>query len=142
MAIMKDYGLSLLKALVSFIVLIAIVNLVRNTDWKLLLNYYLISNYIMLYPFNQRFLEKKSIDIQESDDQIPSRTRKNQKLESKENLNDGGDTMSRVKTVQTTKNDPRDFLMNAGLSFMKYVFLIVSAPVIFMQSFLLGKNLL
>ncbi|KRL36773.1 hypothetical protein FD20_GL001075 [Liquorilactobacillus uvarum DSM 19971] len=96
----------------------------------------------MLYPFNQRFLEKKSIDIQESDDQIPSRTRKNQKLESKENLNDGGDTMSRVKTVQTTKNDPRDFLMNAGLSFMKYVFLIVSAPVIFMQSFLLGKNLL
>lgn len=142
MAIMKDYGLSLLKALVSFIVLIAIVNLVRNTEWKLLLNYYLISNYIMLYPFNQRFLEKKSEGVQENDEQVHSRTRRNQKLEPKEDLNGSGDTMSRVKTVQTAKNDPRDFLMNIGLSFVKYVFLIVSAPVIFMQSFLLGKNLL
>ncbi|KRM96671.1 hypothetical protein FC19_GL000969 [Liquorilactobacillus aquaticus DSM 21051] len=141
MNIMKEYGISLLKALVSFIVLLALVNLIKNTNWELLLNYYLISNYIMLYPFNQRFLEKKSVDIRENDEKL-SRTRKSKDSGPRVDSNEEQDTMSRVKNVQTIKNDPRDLLMNTGLSFIKYVFLIICAPVIFMQFYLLGKNIL
>ncbi|GAJ25169.1 hypothetical protein JCM15457_23 [Liquorilactobacillus sucicola DSM 21376 = JCM 15457] len=139
MNIMKEYGLSLVKALGSFIVLLLLLNLVKNTEWKLLLNYYLISNYIMLYPFNQRFFEKKEGQKEEATEQL-SRTQRKNYTESDHAAEEEPKTMSRAKAAQANKNDPRELLLSIGLSFVKYVFLIICAPIIFMQYYLLGKD--
>ncbi|KRL03151.1 hypothetical protein [Liquorilactobacillus capillatus] len=139
MDIMKEYGLSLLKGLGSFVILVALANLVKSADWRLLLNYYLLSNYIMLYPFNQRSFKEKRIKDKELTESL-SRTQRKKGMVSETGTIEEATPLSRVATTRINKNDPREALLRMGFSLMKYTFLIVCAPLIFMQAYLLGKS--
>lgn len=49
---LRQYSRSLLSALAAVIALLAVVNLVDFANWRLLLNYFLISNFLLFYPYN------------------------------------------------------------------------------------------
>lgn len=48
----KYYSISLLKGLAPLIILLAIGNLIGPSNWRLLINYYLILNFLTFYPYN------------------------------------------------------------------------------------------
>ena len=86
----KYYSISLLKGLVPLIILLAVGNLLSTPNWKLLINYYLILNFLTFYPYNLElngFNQKKSQKIKNDETITPqSRQEMNTRKVSTENV--------------------------------------------------------
>lgn len=64
------YLKTLLSGLVALIALLAVVNLAPTKEWQLVLNYFLISNYLLFYPANQmaKLTAKPTASADDTDD--------------------------------------------------------------------------
>lgn len=132
------YSKILINSLASFLILLALAQLIIPTSWKLLVDYYLISNFLLLNPFNMMGVEVKE-DTKIITDSM-SRTKKT--IEEPENVVESETTdqmLKRSKRKTSQENDTRDILLNFFLSFTKHCFLLIAAPIIFMQRMLLGN---
>ncbi|MDN7145247.1 hypothetical protein QS460_04820 [Liquorilactobacillus mali] len=136
------YSRILINSSVSFVILLALAQLVIPTSWKLVLDYYLISNFLLLNPFNMMNIGVKE-DINVAADTMSRTKRSAEKTtESSETPEESVVTdqmLKRSKRRAAQENDTRDILLNSFLSFMKHCFLLIAAPVIFMQKLLINN---
>lgn len=131
MANFGKYGKALINSICSFIVLFALVQLIAAYNWKLVLDYYLVSNFLLLNPFNMMNIEIKK--DKEVISEVMSRTNKEfTSLQQEEQR------MKRSQRNNNRENDSRDILLNFFLSFMKHCFFIILAPVIFLQKVIMN----
>lgn len=84
----KYYSVSLLKGLVPLIILLAIGNLWSAPNWRLLINYYLILNFLTFYPYNLELnkFNQKEIKKDKEDETPQSRQEMNTREISTENV--------------------------------------------------------
>ncbi|MDC7952366.1 hypothetical protein [Liquorilactobacillus mali] len=136
------YSRILINSLVSFVILLALAQLVIPTSWKLVLDYYLISNFLLLNPCNMMNIGAKE-DVNVTADTM-SRTKRTvektaERTETPEEADVTDQMLKRSKRRAAQENDTRDILLNSFLSFMKHCFLIIAAPIIFMQKLLINN---
>ncbi|EJF00939.1 hypothetical protein [Liquorilactobacillus mali] len=132
------YSRILINSLVSFVILLALAQLVIPTSWKLVLDYYLISNFLLLNPCNMMHIGAKE-DVNVTADTMSRTKRTVEKTETPEEADATDQMLKRSKRRAAQENDTRDILLNSFLSFMKHCFLIIAAPVIFMQKLLINN---
>lgn len=101
----------LLDGLAAVIVLLALCRLVSDQAWRSVLYYYMISNYLMLFPYNRRqqLLTKQSKVVVEGKRQL------------------------RRSKPKTTRQVDSELLANLVKSFSKICLEIIIAPYYFMS---------
>ncbi|MFT8837585.1 hypothetical protein [Liquorilactobacillus satsumensis] len=135
----KQYGSILLRGGLSFAILLAGVQLISSSSWKLLLDYYLVSNFVMLYPFNMSREKGEKSDNLNEISETATLSRRGKIKEEHTELTDTANELRRKQHPQK-KNDLRELLLDFALNFLKYAFLQICAPVIFMQNLLLDEK--
>lgn len=130
----KRYIISLEHGLASFIVLIALVNLINFANWQLLLNYFLISNFFLFFPYNRElaFREQKKY-YGESDDEGSQQRRTPSRREDDEML---AYTME-VDADKRSRNQS-DALTTLVTGFARNCLMIVIAPLVFLYTYLMS----
>ncbi|KRL04947.1 hypothetical protein [Liquorilactobacillus oeni] len=124
---LKRYGKFLLHGALAFIFLLAVVQLFVHSSWKLMLEYYLVSNFLMLFPFNES--KREGLETAAKEEKRGHFQRSSRMPHSSESL------LSRQQRLQK-ETDLRTVLLDFFVQFIKYIFLQLCAPVIFMQQFL------
>lgn len=130
----KRYIISLEHGLASFIVLIALVNLIDFANWQLLLNYFLISNFFLFFPYNRElaFREQKKY-YGENDNEDSHQRRTPSRREDDEML---AYTME-VDADKRSKNQS-DALTALVTGFARNCLMIVIAPLVFLYTYLMS----
>ncbi|MDN2452827.1 hypothetical protein [Lactobacillus sp. UCMA15818] len=132
------YSRVLVKSSISFVILLVLAQLIVPISWKLLLDYYLISNFLLLNPFNIMNIGLKG-EAQVVDDTMSRTKRTVEETEEIEGTEAAEQMLQRSKRKTVKENDTRDILLNSFLSFMKHCFLLIAAPIIFMQKLLIDS---
>ena len=142
MKTLKLYGVALLRVLAPFIVLMAIAVIMNTDSWKYLIEYFLVSNFFLFFPYiflkyrNDKLKKMKYVDeiddSEENEDEIKYRRRSNRR-EDKDWLETAEDRDNAFRESST------HYLIVLVYGFVKYTILLVGAPIIFLY-YMLFKN--
>ncbi|MFT8938111.1 hypothetical protein [Liquorilactobacillus sp.] len=102
------YSRVLVKSSISFVILLVLAQLIIPISWKLLLDYYLISNFLLLNPFNIMNIGLKG-EAQVVDDTMSRTKRTVKETEEIEGTEAAEQMLQRSKRKTVKENDTQIF---------------------------------
>ncbi|MFT9191519.1 MAG: hypothetical protein ABF470_11055 [Liquorilactobacillus sp.] len=102
------YSRVLVKSSISFVILLVLAQLIIPISWKLLLDYYLISNFLLLNPFNIMNIGLKG-EAQVVDDTMSRTKRTVKEAEEIEGTEAAEQMLQRSKRKTVKENDTQIF---------------------------------
>ena len=128
----KRYGRSLLHAALPVVILLALVNLLDTAAYRYVLNYFIMSNYLFFFPFNEEQNWQQEQATVTSHQEPLRRAREEYQLE----MDSDSEPMTRSRAEAQERSI---VLSDLFIQLARNALLVIVAPIVFLYHYL-GKN--
>ena len=128
----KRYGRFLLHAALPVVILFALVNLLDTAAYRYVLNYFIMSNYLFFFPFNEEQNWQQEQATVTSHQETLRRAREEYQLE----MDSDSEPMTRSRAEAQERSI---VLSDLFIQLVRNALLVIVAPIVFLYHYL-GKN--
>ncbi|WP_283590028.1 hypothetical protein [Ligilactobacillus saerimneri] len=128
----KRYGRFLLHAALPVVILLALVNLLDTAAYRYVLNYFIMSNYLFFFPFNEEQNWQQEQATVTSHQETLRRAREEYQLK----MDSDSEPMTRSRAEAQERSI---VLSDLFIQLARNALLVIVAPIVFLYHYL-GKN--